>query len=315
MNPSNHNRLTAFLGLLRATQWVKNVFVFAPLFFAGRILDAEAWRAAALACAGFCLLSSATYIVNDIADVEEDRAHPRKRRRPIAVGEVSPFQGMLVALACAAVGTVLCLSVSVPVTVIGLAYVCLNCVYTFWLKHHVLVDVMCIAVGFVLRALAGGLAVGVPVSLWLHACTFTLCTFLGFGKRRCEVAELGGSGLAAEHSAKFARYTLPLLDQLLSVSAGVTIVTYILYTVDSDTVARTGTPYLFFSVPLVIYCVFRFAMLVEAGRISDPTEAITRDWPFMAALAIWAAYAGAVVMWGAEVRAYLESAVGPLLKT
>jgi len=302
-----------FVAVLRPAHWVKNLFVFAALVFAGRLLDAQAWLAAGAAFAGFCLLSSAGYIINDIADLEQDRLHPTKRLRPIASGRIGRGRAAVIAAVCLVVGTVTCALVNAPLLVVSLSYVLFNLIYTFWLKHHMLVDVMCIAAGFVLRAFAGGVAIGVPVSLWLLACTFTLCMFLGFGKRRCEVAQLGGNRAAAAHRATLGGYTLPLLDQLLSVSGGVAIVTYILYTVDPRTIAKLETPYLFFSAPLVIYCIFRYALLVEAGRVSGPAEAVTRDRPFVVALLLWAVYAGAVVTFGPAISNLL-SGIGPLLE-
>ena len=305
--------LGMYVAALRPVHWVKNLFVFAALVFVGRLLDPGAWVLALAAFAGFCVLSSAGYIINDIADLEQDRLHPTKKLRPIASGAMGKGQGAVLAAVCLVFGIAASALVSLPLLVVALSYVLLGVAYTFWLKHHMLVDVMCIAAGFVLRAFAGGVAIGVPVSLWLLACTFTLCMFLGFGKRRCEVAQLGGNEPAAAHRATLSGYTLPLLDQLLSVSGGVAIVTYILYTVDPRTIQKLGTPYLFFSVPLVMYCIFRFALLVEAGRVSGPAEAVTRDRPFAVALVLWAAYAGIAVTFGRAIGDFLSGA-GPLLE-
>jgi len=299
--------------LMRPRHWVKNLFVFAALLFAGKLLDGRAWLLSTLAFAGFCLLSSAAYVINDIADAEEDCVHPGKKSRPIASGQMSKLEGALLAGVCLAWGISLCVWVNLPLLIVGLLYVALNGLYTFFCKRWILVDVMCIAFGFVLRAVAGGVAIGVPVSLWLLACTFTLCMFLGFGKRRCEAGELGENEAAA-HRATLSRYSPPLLDHLLSVSGGVAIVTYILYTLDPRTVEKLGTPYLFFSVPLVIYCIFRVALLVESERVSGPTEAVTRDRPFIAALLVWAAYAAIVVTWGRWIQGVLHGIFGTVLE-
>ncbi len=314
MNECRRSYPWAVIRILRPLHWSKNAFLFAALIFAGRLMDRQAWAAALLGFGGFCLISSGVYILNDIWDRKEDRYHPRKKHRPVASGIVGPAQAGVISVVCLLGGATLCLAVNEGLLYVGLLYLALNVLYTVWLKGHTLVDVMCIALGFVLRAFAGGVVVGVPVSLWLLACTFTLCMFLGFGKRRCEVAQLGADGDAARHRRTLSRYTLPLLDQLLSVSAAICIVTYILYTVDPNTVAKLGTPYLFFSVPLVIYAVFRFAMLVEADKISDPLEAITTDGPFAAMLVLWIVYCILAVTWGPSVEDYLEAHYGLFLQ-
>ena len=299
--------------LLRPVDWVKNAFVLAPLVFAGKVLEAEAWVLAVQAFAGFCLLSSAVYIVNDIADVEEDRRHPTKRLRPIAAGQVSKAQAGWVAGFCLLTGSVVCLSASLAVLALGVCYVVLNLLYTVRLKGWLIVDVLCIALGFVLRALAGAAALGVPASRWLVACTFTLCMFLGFGKRRCELAQLGGGERAAAHRNTLAGYTAPLLDQFLGISAAAAIVSYILYTIDPGTLAKLGTPYLFFSAPLMIYCVLRMALLVQSGKVSGPTEVVTRDRDFIVAMILWVAYAVLIATWGRDLRAWLGGGGGPTL--
>lgn len=288
----------AFIALARPREWVKNVFVFAALVFAGRTSDPVALLLTVEAFAAFCLLSSACYVINDIADAKQDRQHPTKRNRPIASGRITATQGVILALFCLGVGAAVCAAVNVSLLAVGLLYVALSLLYTCWLKRHVLIDVMCIAAGFVLRAVGGGAAIGAPVSLWLVACTFTLCMFLGFCKRRCELAELAGREPAASCRPALLRYSLPLLDRLIGVSAGVAIVTYLLYTVAPHTIEKAGTPCLIFSVPLVIYCIFRIALLVEAGRTSGPTEVITQDKPFIFALLLWVAYVVGVVAWG-----------------
>ena len=292
------------ISLLRPYHWVKNVFALAALVFSGQWTQPESAALAGLAFAAFCLLSSATYVINDMVDVREDRAHPRKRHRPLAAGRMLGWQAALLGAGCLSGGLVLCALVGSQLLAVGVAFMVLQLLYSFWLKGHVLLDVMCIAFGFVLRAFAGGMAIGVPVSLWLLAGTFALCMFLGFGKRRCEMAELGGELHTGKHRQTLSSYTVPLLDRLLNISAGVAIVTYILYTVDPATVAKIGTPALFFSSPLVVYCVFRFAMLVEGGHINEPMEALS-DVPFLTVLALWVIYCAGAVTWGPALEQYV----------
>lgn len=307
------HRLPAALRLLRPTHWVKNLFVFAPLVFAGKALDPSALVGSGLTFAGFCLLSSAIYSFNDIVDAEEDRLHPRKKSRPVASGELSPRSAgvlMVVALVC---GCVLIAVASRGLLVLAACFLALHVVYTLWLKRCMLVDVMCIAAGFVLRAVAGGIAVGVPVSLWLLACTFTLCLFLGFGKRRCEVAALDREG-ASDHRETLYYYSLRLLDHLLSVTAGLAVVTYLLYTVQPRTIEKVKTPYLLFSVPFVIYCIFRMTLRMEAGEVDGPTQVVIRDKPFIASFLLWVVYVVCVVTWGPEIQAYVGGLTGKVLE-
>jgi 4-hydroxybenzoate polyprenyltransferase len=300
------SRALAVLRLLRPEQWVKNVFVFGALIFAGKLLDPRSLAEVFKAFVAFCFLSSAGYAINDVLDAEADRQHPMKRLRPIASGALVKSQGVLVFAVCFLLGAVLSMWVNWALLALGIIFVALHLLYTYRLKRYMLVDVMCIALGFVLRAIAGGVAIKVPISPWLITCTFTLALFLGFGKRRCEVAQFGNSEQAAAHRITLSSYSLPLLDQLLSVSGGVAIVTYILYTVDPLTVEKIGARYLLlFSVPIVIYCVFRVSLLVEAGKVSGPTEAVTRDRPVILALALWAVYAGIAATWGRQIEAFL----------
>jgi len=294
--------------LLRPRHWVKNVFVLAPLIFARRTTDASAWLAAAGALAGFCLLSSAVYIFNDIRDADDDRRHPVKRLRPLASGEVGAVEAAMLALVCLAVGLTACVLVCWAVLVAGLCYVGLNVLYTLRLRRVMIVDVICIALGFVLRAMAGALALSVPASGWLLVCTFTLCVFLGFVKRRYELAQLESAGLAGEGRAG-PPYGLPLLDQFIAVSAGAAIVCYVLYTIDSRTVLNLRTDSLVLSIPPVVYCILRMIHLVRAGRFTDPTEVVTSDAPFVAALLLWAAIVAATATWGAQIEERLAGLI------
>ena len=291
---------------MRPSHWLKNAFVFAALVFAGKLSDPRAVGLTVLAFAAFCLLSSMAYIVNDLADAEDDRRHPVKRERPIAAGLVARGEALWLAGACFVAGAVLCLSAGWPnfaLLAVGLAYVGLSFLYTYWAKHYVLIDVLCIASGFVLRSVAGGAAIWVPVSRWLLACTFTLCMFLGFAKRRCELAASEDRQGALAPKAGPPGYGPVLLEYFLGVSAALAIVTFLLYTVD------VASPPLFFSVPLVVFCIFRVWMLVEAGKVQGPTEAVTRDVPFIVAFVLWAVYAGIAVTWGGQLQ---EAAQGLL---
>ncbi len=294
--------LTAAIKLARPRHWVKNVIVLMPVIFAMRIGDAGAWAAAALAAAAFCLAAGAVYVVNDIADRQRDRLHPDKRTRPLAAGRVSLRAAAIEA------GLLLAAALAVAAAVNGLvlavvgAYVLLQAAYTFYLKRKMLLDVICIALGFVLRAVAGAVAIPVEPSPWLFICTFTLCLFLGFCKRCNELATLGETDNAHRHRPSLAGYRPELLTHLITLSAAVAVVAFLLYGASDMTVARIGTNYLVYTLPLVVYGVFRFAMLSMTGRYADPTDLILRDRPFELTIAVWLALAVAIVYWGRDIQ-------------
>jgi len=272
MNP------VALLRALRPHQWSKNVFVLAALVFAAadrrREVDGAAVSGVLLAFLAFCLASSAVYLVNDVADVEKDRAHPDKCKRPIASGELS----IPLALVSAGVLAVLALALGTlaapgfDVALVLVAYVVLNLAYTLRLKSIVLVDAFCIATGFLLRVEAGGLAAQVDISHWAFLVTLFLALFLALNKRRAEMMLLGENH--AEHRPTLREYSIGFLDQMTGVLAACTIVAYTMYTVDADTAAKFGEDHhLFWTVPFVTFGIGRYMLLVQGGRGGDsPTK-------------------------------------------
>lgn len=275
--------------LLRPSQWIKNVVVFAGPAAGLKLASMESLGRTVLAFAAFCLAASATYAFNDVVDRRADASHPQKRNRPVARGAIAPGTavGLAMALAAAALGTAYWL-VSPATAGVVLAYLCTTLAYSLTLKRRVILDVIVVASGFVLRAFAGSVAVGVPTSEWLIACVFTLCLFMGFGKRRCEIAMIGSSEDRGHHRRTLLRYTPDLLNHLLSVSAGITVITFLLYTLD---LYGHSSPFpkqhLFYTLPIVVYGVFRFAMLTELGVYGGPTEIVLRDKALLATIALW----------------------------
>jgi len=282
-----------YIEVLRPSHWVKNVIVLAAPAASMSLTEAGACRDSLIAFVVFCLTASATYAINDAMDREADAAHPVKRHRPVARGAIRPAS----ALGMAAVLLVAALALSglflgTWVTVVAAVYFALTVAYSVALKQAVILDVMVISIGFVLRAWAGALAVDVPPSEWLIACVFTLCMFMGFGKRRCELAMIGESGDARQHRETLVRYTPDLLNHLITVSAGIAVITFLLYTVDTSGLqAPFPKRHLFFSMPIVVYGIFRFAMLTELGRYTGPVDIILRDRPMQLALLAWGAFA------------------------
>jgi 4-hydroxybenzoate polyprenyltransferase len=305
--PAARNSMMAYFRLLRPQQWVKNLFVFAGLVFGGKFLDPASLLLALGGFACLCLVSSHVYIFNDIHDRAEDRLHPRKSKRPIAAGAVSVAAGATLAVLLLIGGLAASLWLDRRFFIAVLAYLVLQVAYTWSFKHAAVLDVIAIATGFVIRAIAGAELVHVDISPWLVVCTFTLCLFLGFGKRRCELQALedGNQNTAGRHRRTLSIYTRDLLNHMTTVTAGVAIVCFILYATDSRTANVYGVAkaeYLLYTLPIVVYCIFRVAVLVEHGRIDGPTDVIIRDRPFQLALLAWTIAAVAIV-YGEKLRA------------
>jgi 4-hydroxybenzoate polyprenyltransferase len=237
----------------------------------------------------FIALSGAVYLVNDLLDVVEDRRHPLKRLRPIAAEEFPVYaaRALAIALAVAALGLSFALSPAVSV-VVG-SYLAVNLLYSAWLKRVPFLDVLCIALGFVLRVVAGGFAIGVELSTWLFICTFLLAVFLGLGKRRHELALAGNNGAKNHTRAVLARYTTHQLNIALDIAAVLTVSAYTLYTVAEDTIQKFGTHRLAVTTPFIVFGLLRYLRLIERREDDSPTEQILKDWPFLTTVVLWVA--------------------------
>ena len=281
---------------LRPAQWTKNLILFAGLIFGERLFDPSAVKAAGLGFLVFCVLSGVVYLVNDVRDVDADRQHPTKSRRPIAAGTVSPASALTAALVLVAIGIATAFSLAPAFGVVATAYVALLTIYSTALKHVVILDVLAIAGGFVLRAVGGAVVIGVAISHWLLVITLLGALFLALGKRRGEIATLvdGGTG----HRPILAHYSLDLLDQLITIVASATLLAYAFYTISPDTVAKFGTDRLLFTLPFPLYGVFRYLYLIhkhDGG--ANPSETLISDRPILICVALWAC-AVAVVIYG-----------------
>lgn len=270
----------ALIRALRPLQWTKNAVLLAALVFANRLFSPEDVATALMAVGVFCALSSGIYLLNDIRDVEQDRRHPVKRLRPIAAGELSPRAAGVAAAVLLTGGLSVAFWIRPEFAGVAIAYVGLMIAYSMGLKSLVLVDVIAIAVGFVLRAVAGAVAIDVTISSWLLACTLLLALFLAFGKRRHELESLPDAAL---HRRNLETYTIPLLDQLCWLTAAATIACYTLYVVE----ARAGTA-MILTVPVVAYAIFRYLFLMHRrGSGGRPEKALFEDLPLLAAVAAW----------------------------
>lgn len=277
--------LAAVLALLRPQHWVKNLFVFTGLLFGHYWFDGQLWVQVLLLFLGFSLTASAVYAFNDIADRERDRAHPRKRLRPVASGALSVRQAGLISAVALAAGMGLSWMVSVQAFGLVLIYLLMNLAYSAGLKHVVVLDVFIIAIGFMLRILAGTVGVGIPASQWLLVCGFMVTLFLGFAKRQAELMALGED---SGHRRVLEEYTPQLLDLMLGVTAAATIIAYSLYTLNPQTVRVHGTTDLVYTVPFVAYGIFRHLYLLHRrGRGDDPALDLLRDRQMLFTVVAW----------------------------
>jgi 4-hydroxybenzoate polyprenyltransferase len=280
--------LWGLLRTMRPRQWTKNGVVLIGLVFARELGDANQVRRALVAMALFCAFSGAVYLFNDLADVNKDRLHPTKRRRPLPSGQLSPVVAAVAGVTLIVGGLGAAAALSPAFAAVAAGYLLLQAAYVAFLKHVVILDVLALAGGFVLRAVAGAVAVAVPISPWLYVCTMLLALFLALGKRRQELTLL--STAAAGHRPALEQYTLGLLDQLLQVVTTSLLVAYMLYTFFAENLPRNQSMML--TIPFVLYGVFRYLYLVHVrGEGGSPEEVLLRDRPIGACVLLWGASA------------------------
>ena len=283
----------AWLRLLRPVQWSKNAIVFAGAVFGGVIDEPARALQATLAFAVFCLISSSTYIFNDWRDASADRLHPTKRFRPLAAGTVDSRRALILAGILVAVGLIVSGSLSWWLLLVAVTYLALMSAYSLLLKHMVIVDVFVIAAGFVLRAVAGAVVVGVPISAWLLLCTMLLALFLGFCKRRGELIALNEESRIYRQTLQ--GYSVTMLDQAISVTAASTIMTYSMYTFTSADVP--GNNSMMITIPFVAFAMFRYLYLAYAKHLGGTPESLLfRDSPLFFSIVAWGASAILVLL-------------------
>lgn len=280
----------SIIKIMRPKQWLKNLFVFVPAFFAGSISDAGDVLASLISFVAFSLAASAIYCLNDIIDVEADRRHPVKCRRPIASGRISVAEarGIMVFLVSASLSvTFLLVTGGMAVAMVIMFYLLLNIAYCLRLKQYAIVDVCIIATGFVLRLLAGGFATEVVLSKWIVLMTFLLTLFLSLAKRRDDVIRMNETGKAPRKNT--IRYNLTFINQAVTISATVTLVCYIMYTVSPEVGERTHTPYLYLTTVFVILGLLRYLQITVVDENSgEPTKVMLRDRFMQAVVLMWA---------------------------
>lgn len=271
---------------MRPRQWTKNVFIFAALVFDKQLFVVDSFLRTLAGFALFCLISSSVYIFNDLADVEADRQHPEKKNRPIASGKLSVSAAWAAGIVIVLITFVLAWLLSPGFELVIMTYFVINMAYSKWLKHIAILDVLIISLGFVLRVGAGVTLIAVErFSPWLYIVMFLLSLFLGFGKRRAELALLAHG--AGSHRKVLDGYTLPLLDQYIMIVSGTTIVAYSLYTFSAPNVPENHSMML--TIPFMVYAIFRYLYLIEVKHAGGtPEEVLLSDRPFQISMLLWA---------------------------
>jgi 4-hydroxybenzoate polyprenyltransferase len=265
--------LTQVLKLIRIPQWIKNLFVFVPLVFSLNLFHTDYLLISIKAFIVFCLTSSIVYIINDITDAEADRAHPKKKNRPIASGKISPGQGGVIAVVLAAVVAILCINLNLSFVLLLILFFLINVLYSLKLKHVVLLDIFSIAAGFLIRVLSGAVVISVAVSSWLILTTMFISLFLAVMKRHSEL-EIVENGSNIETRKVLAFYSLNFADQLATVAAAGVIICYALYTVSERTITVFKTENLIYTTPFVVFGIFRYMYLVYMNKQGENTTKI-----------------------------------------
>ncbi len=279
--------------LIRPKHWVKNLFLFLPLLFGLQMLAPKSLLNASIAFVSFCFAASSMYVFNDIMDLQGDRFHPIKKHRPLPSGRINVTTAYLTSIILMLVSLFLGFFVNSGFVLVVVTYMAINILYSVYLKDIVIIDVFIIALGFVLRIVAGSVATDIQMSKWILLCGFTLSLFLGFTKRRAEILELGEN--FASHRAVLSHYNPYFLDTMINIVNSLTVITYLLYTIDSTTIDKFGNK-LFLSLPIVLYGIFRYQYLIyHKGESSSPTENFLTDIPLLSAVIIWAIFCGTII--------------------
>ncbi|MBI3979320.1 MAG: decaprenyl-phosphate phosphoribosyltransferase [Chloroflexi bacterium] len=293
--------LRALFQSMRPKQWTKNGVIFLPLIFTANLY----WKPfvlrdlvtlialAGLAFVLFCLISSAVYLINDLADVEKDRQHPTKRNRPLASGRLHPTVAVVAAAGIVGLGMPLAFFLSTAFGLVTLVYLLSSVLYTFVFKHVVLIDVFALASGYLLRAIAGAVVIGVPISPWLYVCTTLGALFLGFTKRRQELILLNNH--AGKHRAILQEYSPQLLDEILAVITSSTVMAYSLYTFTAENLPKNHA--MMATIPFVLYGVFRYLYLIhQKGQGGSPEDVLLRDKPLILDILLWVVAVAAILI-------------------
>jgi len=292
--PTLENQSRQLLSSMRLQQWIKNLFLFAALVFSGHLFKVHDILLTVIGFFAFSFLSSATYLFNDVVDIENDKIHPIKSKRPIASGTLSSQTAMMAAAALAILSLVVGFLLRREFGIVLATYLALNVSYSLKLKHIVILDAMSIAGGFVLRVVAGAVLIQVLTSEWLIICTILISLFLGFSKRRTELVSLDEQ--ANHHRSVLAQYSPRFLDQMIGIVTSSTVMSYALYTISDETVRKFGTKNLIYTVPFVLYGIFRYLYLVDKKAEGvDPAKTILTDISLLVNVVLWVIAASLII--------------------
>lgn len=280
-------KLINLIILIRPRQWLKNVFVFAAIVFAGQLLNFHLLFLNIIAFAAFCGVSGMTYIINDITDLEADRIHKKKRFRPLAAGELTINEAKIFFVVIAILTTILCYRLGLYFSAVIIIYFIINLFYSVWIKEVVIVDVFFISFGFMLRVVGGAAAINVSISSWMILTTIFISLFLAISKRRAELSSVETENI--ERQRKVLRhYDVIFTDQMNTVAATGTIICYALYTVSEKATSTFHTDNLIYTTPFVIYGIFRYLYLIHKKNLGEsPEQIVTKDIPLIISIALW----------------------------
>ena len=280
-------KILKYFGLIRPKQWLKNFFVFAPILFAGQLLNFDLMFKNIIAFIAFCFVSSSVYIINDISDIESDRVHKKKRFRPLASGEISIKQAKIFFIFIALITIAITSLLNIYFAVVIIVYFVINALYSYKIKNIVLLDVFFISFGFMLRVLGGAVAIDVAISSWMSLTTIFISLFLAISKRRAELSQSDLNDVNKQRKV-LNNYDIVFLDQMNTIAATGTIICYALYTVSEKAVTTFHTDYLIYTTPFVIYGIFRYMYLIHRKNLGEnPEQIVTKDIPLIINLILW----------------------------
>lgn len=281
------NIISIWLKQLRIQHWVKNVFVFAPLMFSGNFGNILKVEQSIILFVLFCLLSSSVYILNDLLDLKNDRLHPKKKNRPLAKGLITKPAAVIMGLLLAFISLAIALRLNIIVFAVLVVYLLNNILYSTYLKNKVLTDVLSISIGFMLRFIGGSYVIHVEPSRWLLLCGFALSLFLAFGKRRAEIEVLSSNVNRGDIRATLDVYDKDKLNTALAVVNSICIISYMLFVTDPETISKHQSDKLIYTVPIVVYGLFRYMYKTQEGKGTGPVEIILKDKAFIISILIW----------------------------
>lgn len=276
--------MNEFLSLVRIKQWIKNLFVYAPLIFSGNLFNKSLFLKTLLTFFLLSILSSGLYILNDIFDLENDLEHPVKRNRPLPSGKIKKNFAFTFSIIFIFLPLILSFFLTYKLTLIFIIYIIINLLYSMIIKKLVILDVFIIAINFIIRVYSGSIVTSIAVSNWLILCTLFLSLFLGFAKRRFEIVLLGDN--AHKHREVLSNYSINLLDKIIVILSTSTIISYSLYSVSSETKEKFGSGFIF-TIPIVLYGILRYLYLIYEKKEGEPTKLVLEDFPLLLTILIW----------------------------